>query len=99
MSLPNSNTSKTQNNLLGDTILLNRTSIQYFMNQHNLYINHRGYINNNKMTTNIRILLLNSHGCRPFNNEKINMLIQSCQKYQIDMCITIRKNVRTNSSR
>ena len=77
MSQPNSNTSKTQNNLPEETILLNRISIQYFMNQHNLHINYRRYINNDKMITNTRILLLDPHECRPSDNKKISILIQS----------------------
>ena len=94
MSLPNSNTSKAQNNLPDYNILLNRTSIQYFMNHQSLYIYHRGYIDNIKMKTNTRILLLNSYRYRPSNNEKINMLIPSCQKYQIDMYLLNEVNTK-----
>ena len=64
------------------------------MNCHNLYINRRGYIDNDKIITNTRILLLNPYGYRLSNDEKINILIQSYQKYLIDMYILNEVNAK-----
>ena len=47
-------------------------------------IQHRGYIDPIKSTSNTRLLILNPRGLNPWSNYKTEMLIESCKKLQID---------------
>ena len=52
-----------RDNLL-ESIRLNNTAIQHYIHQEN-QITNQGYIDNNKMIENTRILSLNSRGMNP----------------------------------
>ena len=56
------------------------------------------YINNVKASSNIRILSLNPNSINPNNEEKINMLIQSCQNKKIDVLLLSKMNVKWTAS-
>ena len=75
MSQTNRSLSNANSNLLGPTIHLNQTLIQYFMNSQNIVINHAGYIDKVKMNSNTRLLALNPNKCRLLDSEKMHMLI------------------------
>ena len=69
--------------------MLNQTSIQYYMNRQDLEIRNEGYIDKSKASYNTRLFLLNPNGCRPSDNAKTTMFVNSYKRLQIDMyCIT-----------
>ena len=57
-----------------------------------------GYIDNVKASSNKRILSLNPNGINQNNEEKINMLIQSCQNKQINVLLLSKMNVKWTAS-
>ena len=57
-------------------------------------IQHKGYVDQNKLLENIRILSLNPRGINPWNNYRMEMLIESCKKYQIDVLLLCETQVK-----
>jgi len=50
-------------------------------------IQHLGYIDRQKISRNIRILLLNLKGINPWNEYKMNLLKEAIYKYQVDVLL------------
>ena len=57
-------------------------------------INHQGYVDINKTIDNVRILVLNTRGCNPWNDYKGEMLIKACQELQVDIALLNKTNVK-----
>ena len=57
-------------------------------------IRNDGYIENVKNTSNTRILSLNPRGLSPSNDSKIEMLLEACCKYQIDVILLNETNTK-----
>ena len=62
--------------------------------RNNTIINKEGYIDQNKLTTNMRFITLNARGLDPSNNIKIERFTKSIQKYQIDMMLINKVNMK-----
>ena len=74
---------------------LSQTSIHSFIDQEeDKFISNPGYIDLIKNTSNIRILTLNPNSLRLSNDDKINMLIDPCNKYSIDAMILSETNIK-----
>ena len=75
------------NRTMNDQLMLERVvrlrspPIYQYMNQQTNYIRNERYADNIKEGYNIRILLLNPRGLCPGQYNKIQMLIDSCNKY------------------
>ena len=48
----------------------------------------------NKTIDNVRILVLNTRGCNPWNDYKGEMLIKACQELQVDIALLNETNVK-----
>ena len=70
------------NNLISQYIIRNNT------------IRNEGYIDRNKLITNIRIVTLNVNGLDPQREGKMYQFINSIEKYQIDMMLSNKVNVK-----
>jgi len=70
-----------------------QSSIRNYM-RNNTIINKEGYIDQNKLITNIRFITLNARGLDPSNNIKIERFIKSIQKYQIDIMLINEVNMK-----
>ena len=57
-------------------------------------IRNEGYIDEIKNISNTRILSLNLRGLGPSNNSKIEMLLEACCKYQIDIILLNETNTK-----
>ena len=55
-------------------------TIRQYFNEESNNSNNSRYIENMKASRNIRILSLNPHGCRPYDNDKMHMIKQSILK-------------------
>ena len=71
--------------------------INNYIIQQNNKIQHRGYIDSNKEQYNIRILVLNPRGCRPSDETKIQILINRCEKFKIDILTLNETNTKWNA--
>ena len=60
----------------------------------NVVINNEEYIDRNKLPTNMRFLTLNIKGLDPKTIVKMERFINSIQKYQIDMILLNKVNVK-----
>ena len=60
----------------------------------NAVINNEGYIDRNKLPTNMRFLTLNIKGLDPKKIVKMERFINSIQKYQIDTMLLNEVNVK-----
>ena len=73
-------------------------SVQMTMNNYTTKtippIQHSGYVDQTKASENIRILSLNPRGVNPWNNYRMEMLIESCKKYQIDILLLCETQVK-----
>lgn len=70
-----------------------QSSMMNYM-RNNTIINKEGYIDQNKLTTNMRFITLNARGLDPSNNIKIERFTKSIQKYQIDMMLINEVNMK-----
>ena len=61
-------------------------------------INNKGYIDETKLSTNLRFVTLNAKGLDPNNNLKIERFIKSIEKYQIDMMLLNEVNMKWTPS-
>ena len=50
-------------------------------------INHRGHVDECKVSGKIRMLSMNVHGCRPENDERLQRIRTSIEKHQIDVAL------------
>ena len=83
-----------ENNVrLSERVRNQQMSIRNYVRM-NTEINNEGYIDENKMPTNIRFLALNIKGIDPESIVKIERFIISIQKYQIDMMLLNEVNVK-----
>ena len=57
-----------------------------------------GYIDNVKASSNTRILSLNPNSIQPSNEEKVNMLMNSCIDKQIDIVLLSKMNIKWTAS-
>ena len=83
-----------ENNVrLPERVRNQQMSIRNYVRMHT-EINNKGYIDENKMPTNMRFLALNIKGIDPKSIVKIERFIISIQKYQIDMMLLNEVNVK-----
>ena len=61
-------------------------------------IQHKGYVDNIKINENIRVLSINPRGINPWNNYRMEMLLESCKKYQIDILLLCETQVKWTAS-
>ena len=59
----------------------------YFQNNEDIREMNVGYIDSIKSPGNVRILSLNPHGFRPFDNRKAIMMQQAIQRLSIDVVL------------
>ena len=87
---------RTINNLLMPerVVRLRSPLIHQYMNQQINYIRNEEYIDNIKEGYNTRILSLNSRGLCPGQDNKIQMLIDSYNKYQINIILLYKTNIK-----
>ena len=78
---------------LSERVRLNNVGIQYYMKEKYETLN-QGYIDENKRLENTRILALNPNGLNPWDEQKMNMFVQSCTKNQIDIALLNEMNVK-----
>jgi len=57
-------------------------------------IKYPGYIDKIKTSRTIRILSMNPKGCNPNNEEKIEMLIESIKRLQLDVVLLNEVNTK-----
>ena len=89
-----------QNNHI-NTMLENRDQnqtiqiiITMYLENQNKTMRNEGYIDTNKAPFNIRILLLIMRGFKPSNEEKIQMIIESCDRMSIDIMLLNETNTK-----
>ena len=86
----------TQNNII--LLRINKTpTIREYFNEELNDSNNSRYIENIKVSRNIRILSLNPYGCRPYNNDKIYIIKQSILNYQINIVMLNETNTKWDS--
>ena len=72
--------------------------IQLMMNeytqQNSNQIKWKGYVDEIKSPENIRILTLNPKGINPQDDYKIEILIEACKKYQVDIMLLNETQVK-----
>ena len=66
----------------------------YFPQQNENVIKYSGYIDEIKTSEIIRILLMNPKGCNPNNEEKIEILIESIKRLQLDVVLLNEVNTK-----
>jgi len=72
------------------------TITEYFNDQ--IYeIKNKGYIDEVKMSNNLRIISMNIHGCRLENLTRINEIRDAIKKYEIDISLFNETNTKWNS--
>jgi len=77
-------------------IRLGNPSIRdYFQEEDEM--NNVGYIDERKLSENIRILSLNPNGCRPNDMVKMNHLKSAIQKYDLDILMLTETNTKWNT--
>ena len=91
--MPDNFVNTMQNNIIMPRINETPTIRQYF-NEESNDSNNSGYIENMKVSRNVRILLLNPHRCRPHDNDKMHIIKQSIVKYQIDIVMLNETNTK-----
>ena len=57
-------------------------------------IRNKGYINDTKMITNVRILSLNPRGIDPWNEYKSNMFLEAIEDNHIDIIMLNETNMK-----
>ena len=93
---PESYQTDTRNNIgINNTRIRNPTLNEYFQNQDIML--QEGYIDETKLSSNIRILSLNPHGCKPSDTMKMNDLKTSITKYNIDVLLMNEVNTKWNT--
>jgi len=55
---------------------------------------YEGYVDEKKLNENIRILVLNPHGCNPNNKVKMNQLKEAIEKFQLDIVMLNETNTK-----
>ena len=73
-------------------------SINLYANRNNYQIQHIRYVDHQKSQENIRILNLNPQRINPWNNYKMQMLLESCEKYKVDVLLLNKTQVKWNPS-
>ena len=75
-----------------------RRTIQTSMNNFTTFfppiIQHKGYVDNIKINENIRVLSINPRGINLWNNYRMEMLLESCKKYQINVLLLCETQVK-----
>ena len=61
-------------------------------------IQNEGYVDNIKNNENTRILSLNPRGINPWNNYRMEMLLESYETYQIDVLLLCETQVKWTAS-
>ena len=93
---PESNRLDIRRNIENDRIRIrNPTLNEYFQDQD--IIRQEGYIDAMKLSSNIRILSLNPHGCKPTEITKMNDLKNAIIKYNIDIVLMSEVNTKWNT--
>jgi len=74
----------------------NPTITEYF--NRNIYeIRNKGYIDEVKIPSNLRILSMNIHGCRIEQQARLNDIKEAIKKYEIDISLFNEANTKWNS--
>ena len=61
-------------------------------------IKNRGCVDKNKYKENTRILSININGLNLKNDEKLDQIIESCQKLQVDTIFITEPNIKWTTS-
>ena len=69
-------------------------SIMIYVKQPSKTIRNKGYIDTLKALFNTRILSINTCGFKPSNTEKIQMMIDKCEKLAIDILLLNEMNTK-----
>ena len=75
--------------MLRQQIVTINTIPQNTINQRNKNLINQGHVDNKKHEDYVRILTLNPRGLRLDDEEKVELMIQSVQRYQIDGLLLI----------
>ena len=59
--------------------------------------NHRGHVDECKLSEKMRTLTMNVHGCRPENNERLQTIRTSIEKDQIGISLFNKANAKWNT--
>ena len=70
----------------------------YFRNSDDIREENVGYIDSIKSSSNVRILLINPHGFRPYDQRKVIMMQQSIKELSIDAVLLQETNTKWTSS-
>ena len=65
-----------------------QTTMNNFTTKTISLMQNKGCVDQNKLLENIRLLSLNLRGINLWNNYCMEMLIESCEKYQIDILLS-----------
>ena len=90
----NSRYSNLNNQILEIRNIRQIISIENYMNQNNNIIKNSGYLDIIKATFNTRILSLNPREYRSNNQLKVQILINRCEKYNIDIILLNETNTK-----
>jgi len=82
-------------NQMNHTSLRNPTLGDYFRNNED--IRNKGYVDNVKLQGIVRVVSVNTRGCSPTNERKMNQLKEAVEQYDIDVLLLNEVNTKWNT--